>query len=267
MTARAIDSRIDQLVQRAEGDAAVRVVREVAAFIRASAGDTRLVKALTGGQADPEAKKSLVSDIVKNSFHDVSVDLIVGVALRSKLSTFASSLLDVTADFAFVAARESDELQANEQALYALGSAVRSDSSLREAISDPSVDAAAKGDLIATLLAGKSDESTIELAKAAVALDGGRNAAKVIDELSERAASVRSHVVAEVRTAVELDAERRQKLAQALSESVGHPVQPRFVVDPTIVGSVVVRVGDEVLDGSIRNRLEQARAAIVGATS
>jgi F-type H+-transporting ATPase subunit delta len=68
--------------------------------------------------------------------------------------------------------------------------------------------------------------------------------------------------VAEVRSAVELDGRRRSRLAEVLTRIVGRPVDLRVTVDEAILGSVVVRIGDEVLDGSIRSRLEQAREAL-----
>jgi F-type H+-transporting ATPase subunit delta len=58
---------------------------------------------------------------------------------------------------------------------------------------------------------------------------------------------------------VPLDAERQARLAEALTRVVGRPVELRCTVDPAIMGSVVVRVGDEVFDGSVRSRIEQAR--------
>jgi F-type H+-transporting ATPase subunit delta len=69
-------------------------------------------------------------------------------------------------------------------------------------------------------------------------------------------------VVAEVRSAVELDTQRQARLAEALTQVLGKPVVLQVTVDEAILGSVVVRVGDELFDGSIRSRLEQAREAL-----
>jgi F-type H+-transporting ATPase subunit delta len=66
-------------------------------------------------------------------------------------------------------------------------------------------------------------------------------------------------MVADVRTAVPLDDERQARLAETLTRVIGRPVELRCTVDSTIMGSVVVRVGDEVFDGSVRSRIEQAR--------
>ncbi|HEV3399834.1 MAG TPA: F0F1 ATP synthase subunit delta, partial [Actinomycetes bacterium] len=76
------------------------------------------------------------------------------------------------------------------------------------------------------------------------------------------AAARRNRVVAEVRSAVALDEQRRARLADALARVLGKPVVLQVTVDEAILGSVVVRVGDELFDGSVRSRLEQAREAL-----
>jgi F-type H+-transporting ATPase subunit delta len=65
--------------------------------------------------------------------------------------------------------------------------------------------------------------------------------------------------MAEVRSAVPLDAERRTRLADALSKATGRQVEVKVVVDPGVVGGAVAMVGDEVFDGSVRSRLRELR--------
>ena len=69
-------------------------------------------------------------------------------------------------------------------------------------------------------------------------------------------------MVAEVRSAVELDEARRARLTEVLTRVIGKPVLLQTTVDKAILGSLVVRVGDELFDGSVRSRLEQAREAL-----
>ncbi len=68
--------------------------------------------------------------------------------------------------------------------------------------------------------------------------------------------------IAEVRSAVPLDARLRERLARALSEAIGKDVEVKVVVDPNVVGGVVARVGDTVIDGTIRHRLEELKERI-----
>jgi F-type H+-transporting ATPase subunit delta len=78
------------------------------------------------------------------------------------------------------------------------------------------------------------------------------------------AAERRQAVVAEVRSAVSLDRDHRDRLAAALGKATGKRVELKVVVDPSVVGGVVARVGDQVIDGSVRRRLELARERLTG---
>jgi F-type H+-transporting ATPase subunit delta len=80
-----------------------------------------------------------------------------------------------------------------------------------------------------------------------------------VDEMVRMAAERRQQAVAEVRTAVPLDEDRQRRLAEALSRVSGKQVELRVVLDGSIIGGVVARVGDQVYDGSVRRKLELAR--------
>ncbi len=75
----------------------------------------------------------------------------------------------------------------------------------------------------------------------------------------------RQHQVAEVRSAVPLDEARRAKLAAALSKATGRTVEVKVVVDPSVIGGIVARLGDEVYDGTVRTRLREVRQRLAGA--
>mgnify|MGYP000222725437 CR=1 FL=1 len=60
----------------------------------------------------------------------------------------------------------------------------------------------------------------------------------------------------------DLDADQRTRLAAALTRLQGRQVRVNVIVDPEVVGGIVVRVGDDVIDGSVSARLEQARRAV-----
>ena len=89
-----------------------------------------------------------------------------------------------------------------------------------------------------------------------------RSLPEIIDKLVARAAEERQEVVAEVRSAVPLDDEHRDKLAEALSRMSGKRVALKVVVDPSVLGGIAARVGDIVIDGTIRHRLEQLKESL-----
>jgi F-type H+-transporting ATPase subunit delta len=66
-------------------------------------------------------------------------------------------------------------------------------------------------------------------------------------------------VVAEVRAPLDLDADQVDRLSAALSKATGKRVQIKVIVDPSVIGGVVTKVGDTVLDGSVQNRFTELR--------
>jgi len=69
----------------------------------------------------------------------------------------------------------------------------------------------------------------------------------------------------EITSAVELDADIIKELGDRISEQTGRKVELSSSVQPDILGGIVVRVGNSVLDASIRNRLDQLRRAVAKA--
>jgi F-type H+-transporting ATPase subunit delta len=78
----------------------------------------------------------------------------------------------------------------------------------------------------------------------------------------ETAASSRDHAVAEIRSAVPLDEQTVERLAAALGKATGKRLEVKMIVDESVVGGIVARVGDTVIDGSIANRFESLRHAV-----
>ncbi len=91
-----------------------------------------------------------------------------------------------------------------------------------------------------------------------------RSVELAIDDLLEAAARTRARSVARVLTAVPLTAEQEDRLASVLSDMYGRPITVRSAVDPTVVGGLVVRVGEEIIDGSIATRFAAARDRLAG---
>lgn len=84
----------------------------------------------------------------------------------------------------------------------------------------------------------------------------------VVDAFAEHAAAARDEAVAEVRSAVPLDDALKEQLARALSEATGKRVEVKVVIDEKVLGGIVARVGDTVIDGSVRSRLDQMREGV-----
>ncbi|HVF76937.1 MAG TPA: ATP synthase F1 subunit delta [Solirubrobacteraceae bacterium] len=142
--------------------------------------------------------------------------------------------------------------------------AVDASPDLRSALTDPASSAERKESVIRELLADRVHPVTLRLLNLVIEAGLGRELTRVADAFVEEVTASGEAAVAEVRVATPLDEAQRQRLAQALTDAKGRPVDVKVIVDPTVLGGVVTTIGDEVIDGSVRRRLEQLRAAMSG---
>jgi F-type H+-transporting ATPase subunit delta len=156
-------------------------------------------------------------------------------------------------------AEAEDDLGTVEDELFAFVKAVERDGRLFEALTDPALPAENKRALVNELLGDRANPHTVSILGFLIEQGRSRELGRIVEGLAELAAERRRHVVAEVRSAVPLTLERRKKLADALSKATGKNVEIKVVIDPSVIGGVLARVGDEVFDGTVRTRLEDAR--------
>jgi F-type H+-transporting ATPase subunit delta len=224
----------------------------------------RLRKALADPGLPPEPKRALLTELGQGRLDPTSVELLATAATRQRvrLRDFPPLLAGLAAMAAFTAADKAGELEQLEGELFFLATVVEQQPQVRSALTNPGLPVENKRALVADLLDGRVGRRTAALADLLVELYEGHELDTVAKRWAEEAAARRNRVVAEVRSAVELDDRRRVRLAEALTRVLGKPVVLQTIVDEAILGSVVVRVGDELFDGSIRSRLEQAREAL-----
>lgn len=163
------------------------------------------------------------------------------------------------AEALFSVAAAEDVLDTVEEELFRFARSLEREQRLREALTDPALPAQRKRAVLQDLLGERANPHTVNLLAFIVEQGRARDLPAIVDELVALAAERRQAAVAEVRTAVPLDPEHRERLAEVLGRATGKRVELKVVVDPTVVGGVVARVGDQVIDGSIRRRLELAR--------
>jgi F-type H+-transporting ATPase subunit delta len=162
----------------------------------------------------------------------------------------------------FAVAQAEGVLPKVEDELYAFGKALEQHTELREALTDAALPAENKKAVVDDVLGDRVNPMTVSLLGFVIDAGRAREIPKIVEELARKASAEREHALAEVRSAVELTAEQRDRLAEALSSATGRKVDVKVVVDPSVIGGVVARVGDEVFDGSIASRLEDAKQAL-----
>lgn len=174
------------------------------------------------------------------------------------------SAIDGYAAALFEIARAENVLDRVGDELFRFSRAVEAAPDLRSALTDPGTGDEAKLALLAELLGPKAHPVTMRLLGLVVAGGHIRELSAIADAFVARASAAGQASVAEVRVATPISEEQRTRLAAALSESKGRPVDVKVIVDPTVLGGVVTTIGDEVIDGSVRRRLEQLRASLAG---
>ncbi|MCB0980599.1 MAG: ATP synthase F1 subunit delta [Ilumatobacter sp.] len=162
----------------------------------------------------------------------------------------------------FEIARAEGTLDEVEDELFRFARSFESSDSLRSALTDDMIPAAKRLAIVEDLLGGKATATTTQLISMVVGAGRGRDLPAIIDTLVARASSAKNLEVAEVRTAVALTADQQTRLAAALANATGRQVNLKVVVDPAVIGGVVATVGDTVIDGSVRTRIDQLKSRL-----
>ncbi len=242
------------------------VAEQLLAVATLLASDKALRTTLADAGTSVEARAALVHDLLDGRVDALAVDLVAASArLRwSDADGLVEAIDELGAVVAFTAAEADGSLDAVEEELFRFGRAVDANPDLQMTLTNPALPAAAKAQIVRDLVAAQATATTTALLTHAAATLRGRRVDAVVTALTNLAAAQRERVVAQVRVAVALDDEQQRRLAAALSRLQGREVRLNVVVDPTVVGGASVRIGDDVIDGTMETRLTQARRTLIG---
>lgn len=234
----------------------------VAAMLDATPSIRRV---LTDPASEPDARSGLAAAVLADKV-DVATLGIVDVAAQHRWSSGRdlADAMELAGLAAHVAAADQDgSLDALEDELFESQRIVDGEPELRGVLADRTIDTEAKRTLLDSIFSGKVAAGTLALLKQAAATRTGSFDA-VLARFADEVAARRQRLLAEVRSAYDLGDAERTRLAQALSSTYGQEIQLNVIVDPTIVGGLRISIGDEVIDGTISGRLEDARRQLAG---
>ena len=167
---------------------------------------------------------------------------------------------DAYASALFEVARAEGNLERVEAELYEVARTIERNDDLRSRLTDEALPVDLRQGIVEDLLgAANAQPVTKALVSFVVGAGRGRDLPTIIDRMVQRSAEERSEEVAQVRSAIPLDEDQIARLSRALSERTGKQVSVRVSVDPSILGGIVAQIGDTVIDGSIRHRLDQLK--------
>lgn len=173
-----------------------------------------------------------------------------------RVHVYAKSLVGI--------ARIENRLADVEDELFRFARTVQENDNLRLALTDINVPVEQRLGVVDQILEGKALSTTKAIIALIVVSEHSGDMSEIVDAFVQEAAHTRSKESAEIRTAVELDEATIAKLEEALSKATGKSLDLHVVVDESVLGGIIATVGDNVIDGSIRNRLNQLKESIDG---
>jgi F-type H+-transporting ATPase subunit delta len=210
-----------------------------------------------------EAKAGLAQQVFGSHIGATALGL-VSSAFGQRWTT-ARDLADVLEHLGVVATVTSTGSDAGRLAdeLFAFAGAVQGNPELRDALADQSRSVADRQGLVRGLLEGKALPATVTLAEQSVT-GSHRTVDVALSAYQKAAADVQGKAVAVVRVARPLADADATRLAAALTRQSGKEVHLNVVVDPDVIGGIKVEIGDEVIDGTVSSRLDDAGRRLAG---
>ncbi len=219
-----------------------------------------LRRALTDPGTPAEDRASLVGALFSGKVSEAAINVVAGAA-KLKWPTVGGLAVAVERQgvrAAFSAAQAEGKLDEAEDQLFKLGRLVDADDALKGALGDRRVPLENRQRLLADVVADRVLPVVALLAKRAVVAKK-RTFDLTVEEYLTVASQLRQRAVATVEVARPLTPEQEQRLAAALSKQVGRAVSVHVVLNPTVLGGVRVSLGDEVIEGTVAGRFEDAQ--------
>lgn len=226
-------------------------------------GDRTLRIAVSDPSVEAEQRTGIVERLYGGKIAEPTLSVLKEVARQQWSTTreFRDGLVELGRRSLLRGAEAQGQLEQVEEELFQLSRLLDREGKLTQLLSDRTAESSAKRGLLANVLYGKVTMFTEALSLQVI----GRPDKNPIDDIAgiaEQAAQLRNRSVAHVVAAEELNEGQQASLAEKLGQIYGRDMSIHTEVDASLLGGVVVRVGDEIIDGSTRNHIERLRAAL-----
>jgi F-type H+-transporting ATPase subunit delta len=261
----AAEATLEHLVEGADAARLTALAEELEAFAALLGREPTLRRALgdpgVPGAARQELLRALLGGKLSGDAVSVLESLVGGRWSTSGDLVDAAELLAV--DALLAGAEKSGDLADVEDQLFRFSRIVSGTPELAVVLADRSTGPERRRELVRDLLEGKASPTTVRLVELAAAVGiGGRQFDASLERLVTLAADRRDREVAYVRVAAPMTDQQESRLSSRLSATYGRDISLKVQVDPSLLGGAMVRVGDDLYDGSVKRRLETARATL-----
>jgi F-type H+-transporting ATPase subunit delta len=225
-----------------------------------------LRRAFTDPAGSPDSRRGLAQALLGRQLGALPLRVFSDLVAErwSAPSDLRQAVELLAANAALRAAEAEGVLDDVEDELFRFARLLEREPALRAALTDPGLPDERKTALLRDLLGTRAHAATLRLVEVAVTRPRGRSLETALDELADLAAQRRQRYVAQVRVALPLEPQQESRLVASLERMYGRQIQLQVDVDPTVLGGMSVRVGDEVLDGTVQRNLEDVRRNLTG---
>jgi F-type H+-transporting ATPase subunit delta len=254
-----------EIVEKQSATDAAQFSNDLFTVLAVLSSSVGLRRALTDNSRDESAKSELIANLFGKNIGPAAKSLLTQAAsLRwSNQSEIAYALENFAVEAASAAADKTNELETMESQLFDFTQVLVSNSEFRQALNSAAGTDEGKRSLLESVVNGKYSSSTINLLKQAVVLRRGRSIDTTLAAYSYYVSNSRNRLVAHVKTAVALTDNQTSALIAALTKQLGKKVHVNIEIDPKVLGGISIRYADDVIDGTISNRLSEASRALV----
>lgn len=223
-------------------------------------GNAVLRRSLADPSREPKPKADLVTRLFAGRVSDEALHVASTVASRrwAGEGDLTATLESLGVEAILAQAEGAGRLSQVEDELFRFGRIVDGTGELRAALTDRRAPSAAKVKVVRSLLSERSAPETVRLAELA-ATHRSTRFDHALEGYLAIAARRQEQLTATVTTAVPLSEQQLERLTTALGTLYGRAIRANAVIDPDVVGGIRVDIGDEVIDGTILRRLDEAR--------
>ena len=254
----------DAVSKQSANDAAT-FASELFTILTVLSSSVGLRRALTDNSRDKSAKADLISNLFgKNIKVEAQALLATAASLRwSSPAELADAVEQLAVEAQSAAAEKSNEQESLESELFDFARVLIANPDLRQGLNTSADSDEGKLALLDAVVKGKYASSTHTLLQKVVTLRRGRSIDATLAAYSHYVSTRNNRLIAHVKSAVAISDDQLKKLVAALSKQMGKEVHVNVESDPKVLGGISIRYADDVIDGTIFNRLAEAGRALV----
>lgn len=255
------EQALDRTVDSTSAQDLQSIGDELYSVLRVLGSERSLRQHLADPTVDERSRSGLVRDLFGRKVSEKTLQVLTDVvAARWSRPADLLEALEVLARRALLGVAESNgELDEVEDELFRFGRILDREPELNSLLTDANNPGDKRAELLRGVLGDKVRPTTASLLEQTVRTPRGRALDLAANDLAELTAARRDRYVAHVQTAVALSEDQERRLTETLTRTYGRQMSLQVELDPELIGGLIVRVGGELIDGSVAGRLAAAQ--------